>query len=58
MCCPSINQVELSPYLQQRELRAFHAEHGIVTEAWSPLAVRAGLLDDPVVRRHRRDSTA
>ena len=47
---PSVNQVELSPYLQQRELRAFHAEHGIVTEAWSPLAVRAGLLDDPVVR--------
>ncbi len=44
---PSVNQVELSPYLQQRELRAFHAEHGIVTEAWSPLAVRAGLLDDP-----------
>ncbi len=48
---PSINQIELSPYLQQRELRAFHAEHGIVTEAWSPLAVRAGLLDDPVVTR-------
>ncbi len=46
---PSINQVELSPYLQQRELRAFHDEHGIVTEAWSPLAVRAGLLEDPVV---------
>ena len=46
---PSVNQIELSPYLQQRELRAFHAEHGIVTEAWSPLAVRAGLLDDPVV---------
>jgi len=46
---PSVNQVELSPYLQQRELRAFHAEHDIVTEAWSPLAVRAGLLDDPVV---------
>ncbi|OFE14546.1 oxidoreductase [Humibacillus sp. DSM 29435] len=46
---PSINQIELSPYLQQRELRAFHAEHDIVTEAWSPLAVRAGLLDDPVL---------
>lgn len=46
---PSVNQVELSPYLQQRELREFHAEHGVVTEAWSPLAVRAGLLKDPVV---------
>ncbi|NUO36185.1 MAG: aldo/keto reductase [Dermatophilaceae bacterium] len=46
---PSVNQIELSPYLQQEELRAFHAEHGIVTEAWSPLAARAGLLADPVV---------
>ncbi|GAB3875696.1 aldo/keto reductase [Terrabacter terrigena] len=46
---PSVNQIELSPYLQQEELRAFHAEHGIVTEAWSPLAARAGLLEDPVV---------
>lgn len=48
---PSINQVELSPYLQQRELRAFHEEHGILTEAWSPLAARAGLLEDPVITR-------
>lgn len=46
---PSVNQVELSPYLQQAELRAFHAEHGIVTEAWSPLAARAGLLTDPAM---------
>ena len=62
---PSVNQIELSPYLQQRELRAFHAEHGIVTEAWSPLAVRAGLLEDPVVvelaaeaRGHARPSSS
>ena len=33
-----MNQVELHPYLQQDELREFHAAHGIVTEAWSPLA--------------------
>ncbi len=46
---PSVNQIELSPYLQQAQLRAFHAEHDIVTEAWSPLAVRAGLLEDPVI---------
>ena len=46
---PSVNQVELSPYLQQEELREFHAENGIVTEAWSPLAARAGLLEDPVL---------
>ena len=49
---PSVNQVELSPYLQQRELRAFHAEHGIVTEAWSPLAVR------PAARRPGRASSS
>ena len=46
---PAINQVELHPYLQQRQLRAFHAEHGIVTESWSPLASGKRVLDDPVV---------
>ena len=34
---PAVNQVELHPTFQQRELRAFHAEHGIATEAWAPL---------------------
>ncbi|MGP4112812.1 aldo/keto reductase [Streptomyces sp. 4N509B] len=43
---PTLNQVELHPYLQQSELRAFHAEHGIATEAWSPLGQGKGLLDD------------
>lgn len=47
---PSINQVELHPYLQQRELRAFHAEQGIVTEAWSPLASGKEVLDDETIR--------
>jgi 2,5-diketo-D-gluconate reductase A len=46
---PAVNQIELHPYLTQRELRAFHAEHGIVTEAWSPLARGGRLLADPVV---------
>lgn len=45
---PAVNQIELHPYLQQRELRAFHAEHGIVTEAWGPIA-RGVVLDDPTV---------
>jgi len=45
---PAVNQVELHPNLTQEPLRAFHAEHGIATEAWSPLA-RGGLLEDPVV---------
>jgi 2,5-diketo-D-gluconate reductase A len=33
----AVNQVELHPRLQQEPLRRFHAEHSIVTEAWSPL---------------------
>ncbi|MFD9065931.1 aldo/keto reductase [Kitasatospora purpeofusca] len=45
---PAVNQVELHPGLQQAELRAFHAEHGIATEAWSPLA-QGAVLDDPAV---------
>lgn len=43
---PAANQVELHPWLQQRELRDFHARHGIVTEAWSPLAQGGELLGD------------
>ena len=34
---PSINQVELHPYLQQHELVAYHATHGVRTQAWSCL---------------------
>jgi 2,5-diketo-D-gluconate reductase A len=52
---PAVNQVELHPNLQQQEVRAFDRAHGIVTEAWSPLA-RGGVLADPVItalsRRH------
>ncbi len=47
---PVVNQVELHPWLPQHALRAFHAEHGIVTQAWSPLG-RGRLLGDPVVGR-------
>ena len=46
---PALNQIELHPRLQQAELRAFHAQHGVVTEAWSPLASGGDLLADPVV---------
>jgi diketogulonate reductase-like aldo/keto reductase len=45
---PSVNQIELHPYLQQWDLRRFHADHGIATEAWSPLA-QGAVLDDPVI---------
>ena len=43
---PTVNQIELHPQLQQAELRAWHAEHGIATEAWSPLAQGEVLKDE------------
>ncbi|OUE19257.1 2,5-diketo-D-gluconic acid reductase B [Clavibacter michiganensis] len=43
---PVVNQVELHPTFAQAELRAFHAEHGIVTESWSPLGTREQLMQD------------
>lgn len=46
---PAVNQIELHPQLPQDELRAFHAQHGIVTEAWSPLARGGAVLSDPTV---------
>ncbi|MFD5342737.1 aldo/keto reductase [Streptomyces anulatus] len=46
---PAVNQIELHPGLQQAELRAFHAEHGIATEAWSPLAQGALLKEEALV---------
>ena len=45
---PAVNQVELHPRLQQAGLRREHAERGIVTEAWSPLA-QGAVLDDPAI---------
>ena len=47
---PAINQIELHPAFQQEELRALHAELGIVTEAWSPLGQGAA-LEHPVIAR-------
>jgi diketogulonate reductase-like aldo/keto reductase len=47
---PAVNQVELHPYFPQGALRAFHAEHGIRTESWSPLARRSELLTEPLLR--------
>jgi diketogulonate reductase-like aldo/keto reductase len=48
---PAVNQIELHPYFQQDDLRAFNAEHGIQTEAWSPLGQGGELLSDPVVQK-------
>ena len=46
---PTVNQVELHPRFPQEELRAFHAQHGILTEAWAPLGQGKGLLAEPVL---------
>lgn len=45
---PAVNQIEVHPYLGNDELRAYGREHGIVTEAWSPIA-QGAVLDDPTV---------
>src|ERR1700742_1534822 len=45
---PTVNQVELHPRLQQRQLRAWHQAHGVATEAWSPLA-QADVRDEPTI---------
>jgi diketogulonate reductase-like aldo/keto reductase len=47
---PAVNQVELHPYFPQSALRAFHAERGIRTESWSPLARRSELLQEQVLQ--------
>lgn len=43
---PAVNQMELHPHLPQEELRAYHREHGIATEAWSPIGQGGDLLGD------------
>ncbi|PZS29629.1 MAG: oxidoreductase [Pseudonocardiales bacterium] len=51
---PAVNQVELHPHFQQTELRAEHTEHGIATEAWSPLGQGAALSDATITRLAKR----
>ena len=55
---PAVNQIEVHPYFQQREVQALHAEHGILTQAWSPIGgitfyreggAHTSTLQDPVI---------
>ena len=54
---PAVNQIELHPYFQQREVQDFGAERGILTQAWSPIGgitfyrdgSHGSTLDDPVI---------
>jgi diketogulonate reductase-like aldo/keto reductase len=56
---PAVNQIELHPYFQQREVQAYGAERGILTQAWSPIGgitfyrdgSHGSTLDDPVIGR-------
>ena len=45
---PAVNQIEVHPYLTNETVRAYGADHGITTEAWSPIA-QGGVLDDPTI---------
>ena len=54
---PAVNQIEVHPYFQQREVQALGAEHGILTQAWSPIggitfyrdSGHSSALEDPVI---------
>jgi len=46
---PSVNQIELHPRFQQKELAAYHTEHGIITESWSPLG-QGTLLENATLK--------
>ncbi|HET9779067.1 MAG TPA: aldo/keto reductase [Propionibacteriaceae bacterium] len=54
---PAVNQIEVHPYFQQREVQTLGAEHGILTQAWSPLGGitfyrdghHSSTLEDPVI---------
>jgi len=56
---PAVNQIEVHPYFAQREVQDFGSEHGIVTQAWSPIGgitfyrdgSHGSTLDDPVIGR-------
>ena len=54
---PAVNQIECHPYFQQPDVQGFGAEHGILTQAWSPIGgitfyrdgSHGSTLDDPVI---------
>lgn len=48
---PVVNQIELHPYFAQAQMREYHHDHGIVTQAWSPLGQGGDLLADPALRQ-------
>jgi diketogulonate reductase-like aldo/keto reductase len=65
---PAVNQIEVHPYFQQRDVQAFNARHGILTQAWSPIggitfyrdSGHSNALHDPVIgdiaQAHRKSA--
>jgi diketogulonate reductase-like aldo/keto reductase len=64
---PAVNQIEVHPYFQQGALQRLHAEHGIVTQAWSPIGgitsyreAERSAFEDPTLleigRRHGKSA--
>jgi 2,5-diketo-D-gluconate reductase A len=47
---PAVNQIEVHPYFTNEAVRGYGREHGIVTQAWSPIA-QGGVLEDPAIAR-------
>lgn len=59
---PSVDQIELHPYFNQREQRAWNAAHGVLTESWSPLGrAKSGVLQEAAVAHiaaaHQKSAT-
>jgi 2,5-diketo-D-gluconate reductase A len=53
---PVLNQIELHPYFQQREIRNYCHQHGIAVESWSPIGGSKGnVLQDPAIADIARD---
>jgi diketogulonate reductase-like aldo/keto reductase len=59
---PAVNQIEVHPYFQQKALQRLHTEHGILTQAWSPIggitSYRGGekrTFDDPALQEIARE---
>ena len=56
---PAVNQIEVHPYFRQSDLLAYDAEHGIVSQAWSPIGgitfyrdgSHGSTLEDPVITK-------
>jgi diketogulonate reductase-like aldo/keto reductase len=54
---PAVNQIEVHPYFQQRDVQVLGAEHDILTQAWSPIGgitfyrdgQHSSTLEDPVI---------